>query len=341
MKQIKYQTGKRSLKTTMKWLCAAVFMLNFSLFVSSCSSDDDPHFTVTADDYPRILSTDIPEGEGGQPATLMSIERTERFTYSVIVTPVHHTTVKWYIDNVEVAVGDSIDVAVLAGDHTVTIVATTDKGLQTSRTCKLVVRPCAGDPVPGNKQKERLVKPGTQVTLHGKDMAAVKQVTIGNRTIDCSYTDNDYVEYTVPADLAEGTYPMTLIDATGFVYGAGFITLSQNPVYTSEETVLWEGSFNVTWDTPFKALKDTAAKLVKAGTILRVYVEGNGQGSVTTSWWNNILTGKGDPERGDIMISGSQVLEYVLTDYSMELLAAQGGMFIVGNGYTIIRVTAE
>jgi len=35
------------------------------------------------------------------------------------------------------------------------------------------------------------------------------------------------------------------------------------------------------------------------------------------------------------------VLEYVLTDLSMQLLAEQNGMLIVGDGYTILRVTAE
>ena len=90
--------------------------------------------------------------------------------------------------------------------------------------------------------------------------------------------------------MAEGTYPLTITDDAGMIYGGGSITLSQNPVYTVEEVVLWEGSFDVTWGTPFQMLKDTAINLVHAGTILRVYVEGNGQGSVTTSWWNNILT---------------------------------------------------
>lgn len=227
--------------------------------LASCSSDD-PYFTASENDAPRILNTDIPEGSDGQPATLTSIDRTQNFTFEAIVTPVKYTTVTWLIDGTQVAEGLSIDIPLLAGDHILQIVATTTKGLQTSRTCKVVVCPLATDPIPDNKQRERLVKPGTAVTLHGKNMEHV--------------------------------------------------------------------------------LKDTAINLVHAGTILRVYVEGNGQGSVTTSWWNNILTGKGDPERGDIMISGSQVLEYELTDYSMQLLSEQGGMFIVGDGYTINKVMA-
>ncbi len=308
--------------------------------LASCSSDD-PYFTASENDAPRILNTDIPEGSDGQPATLTSIDRTQNFTFEAIVTPVKYTTVTWLIDGTQVAEGLSIDIPLLAGDHILQIVATTTKGLQTSRTCKVVVRPLATDPIPDNKQRERLVKPGTAVTLHGKNMEHVVKVSIGDQTINCTYNPEGYVEYTIPADMAEGTYPLTITDDAGMIYGGGSITLSQNPVYTVEEVVLWEGSFDVTWGTPFQMLKDTAINLVHAGTILRVYVEGNGQGSVTTSWWNNILTGKGDPERGDIMISGSQVLEYELTDYSMQLLSEQGGMFIVGDGYTINKVTAE
>ncbi|MBF4211998.1 hypothetical protein EI533_30500, partial [Pseudomonas donghuensis] len=71
------------------------------------------------------------------------------------------------------------------------------------------------------------------------------------------------------------------------------------------------------------------------------YVSGEGQGTATTAWWDNLLTGKGDPERGDTMISGSQVLEYELTDLSIQLLKDQTGFLMVGNGYTVSKVTVE
>ncbi len=51
-----------------------------------------------------------------------------------MVTPVHYTTVTWFIDDEQVAEGLTIDVPVLAGDHIVKIVAKTTKGLETSRT---------------------------------------------------------------------------------------------------------------------------------------------------------------------------------------------------------------
>ena len=118
------------------------------------------------------------------------------------------------------------------------------------------------------------------------------------------------------------------------------ITVSNEAPVVQEE-VLWEGSFNVTWGTPFDALKDQFPSLVQAGSIVRAYVSGNGQGAMTTAWWNNILTGKGDPERGDIMISGDMVLEYELTDLSMQLMNDQNGVLFVGDGYTIKKITVE
>ena len=62
---------------------------------------------------------------------------------------------------------------------------------------------------------------------------------------------------------------------------------------------------------------------------------------MTTAWWNNIITGQGDPNRGDIMISGSAVLEYELTDYSIQLMNEQNGALFVGDGYTITKITVE
>ena len=326
-------------------LCAGLLCFGVSAALTGCSKDDDPFVTVKGSDAPRILNTDIPEGTGGEPGTLMSVDRTQNFTYEVIVTPVETTQVEWIIDGKSAAEGLTIDIPLLAGEHTVQIVAKTSGG-EASRTCKVVVRPLDGDPVPANKQKERLVKPGTKVTLQGKNMDKVTKVTIGSKSIDCKYDNGGFVEYTVPSDLAEGEYALTVTGSDGTVYGAGFITLSQNPVYTVEENVLWEGEFSVTWGTPFEVLKDESLKLVdngtiKAGSIIRAYVEGNGQGCVTSAWWNNILTGKGDPERNDIMISGSQVLTFELTELSISLIKEQNGMLIVGDGYTLKKVTVE
>jgi len=55
MKQIKQHTGKRSLKTTMKWLGAACFILHSSLFILSCS---DSHMESINTDDTKTLTVD-------------------------------------------------------------------------------------------------------------------------------------------------------------------------------------------------------------------------------------------------------------------------------------------
>ena len=390
---------------------------------SGCSSNDEPFITASEDDYPRILDPYFPDWTNGQPGEFKNFTRDINLTETVIVTPVEHTTVTWYIDDKEVATGNTIDMLMLAGNYVLKVVARTTKGLETSRTGMVIVRPCEGDPVPGDLLFDRLVVPGTVATLHGENMDKVKQVIIGGVAAAATYHSDGYVTYTVPTSLADGNYPLTVADATGFVYGGGNITVSSAPIINGNsfsgkaggevtiegqnldkmasitiggkgativskaatsltfkapelnpgdydmtatdasgkavkfingsefvekanfnvttETVLWEGAWQVTWGTPFNALQSSMPSMVHAGNTVRVYVNGNGQGTMTTAWWNNILTGKGDPERGDIMISGDMVLEYLLTDYSMELMNSQDGVLIVGDGYTVLKVTVE
>ena len=140
--------------------------------------------------------------------------------------------------------------------------------------------------------------------------------------------------------MENGDYDITLVDGSGVQFPSGTIKVTTEARPSMENTI-WEGEFAVTWDTPFSELKDTFLSKVKAGTILRVYVDGNGQGTAATSWWNNILTGKGDPERGDILVNGPAKWEFELTDLSIQLLTEQNGLLLVGDGYTVKKVTIE
>lgn len=174
-------------------------------------------------------------------------------------------------------------------------------------------------------------------------MDNVVKISFGEKEAAANFVadgDNSYVKYTVPADLALGTYRVTLTDNDGNVYGGGKIEISNEAPVVTEET-LWEGEFNVTWDTPFRELQSQFKDLVVAGSIIRAYVTGEGQGNMTTDSWKNILTGRPDPDRGDIMISGSTVMEFELTDFSMQLMNEQGGAIFVGDGYTITKITKE
>ena len=203
-----------------------------SVALISCTQKEEPFFTASENDAPRILNTDIPDWDNGQPSTLLTISRDQNFEFEIIVTPADYTKVEWFLDDVKVAEGKTINQPVLAGTWTVKMLATTTKGLSTYRISKLVVNPVEGDPVAGDAILERLVAPGASAVLGGQNMDKVAKVVIGGVECDAAYADGAVV-YTVPADMAAGTYQLTLKDAEGFEYGAGYITVSAASVVSA------------------------------------------------------------------------------------------------------------
>ena len=329
MKQYKGKVLK-----AMMMLLAVGFALAGTSTLSSCSSDDEPYFTASEDDNPRILNTDLADSK---------IDRKTNYKLEIKVTPVHYTTVTWLLDGTKIAEGTTIDQLLPIGNHELKIVATTTKGKTTSRTLNVTVTPAADDPVLGTNANELWVAPGETTTIRNcKNLVDhVQKVLIDGKEADFEVLDKGTaLKVTAPSDLANGDYDITLVDGSGVQFPGGTIKVTTEP-RPSMETTLWEGEFAVTWDTPFKDLKDTFLSKVKAGTILRVYVDGKGQGTAATSWWNNILTGKGDPERGDIPVDGPATWKFELTDLSIQLLTEQQGLFIVGDGYTVKKVTIE
>lgn len=328
MKQYKGKVLK-----AMMMLLAVGFALAGTSTLSSCSSDDEPYFTVSEDDNPRILNTDLADSK---------IDRKTNYKLEIKVTPVHYTTVTWLLDGTKIAEGTTIDQPLPIGNHELKIVATTTKGKTTSRTLKVTVTPAADDPALGTNASELWVAPGAETTIHKcKNLGIVAKVMVGGKDVAFEVLEEGTaLKLTAPTGLENGDYDITLVDGEGNQFPGGTIKVTTEP-RPSMETTLWEGEFAVTWDTPFKDLKDTFLSKVKAGTILRVYVDGKGQGTAATSWWNNILTGKGDPERGDIPVDGPATWKFELTDLSIQLLTEQKGLFIVGDGYTVKKVTIE
>lgn len=334
MKKIMNQYKGNVLKAMMM-LFAMSFALAGTATLSSCSSDDDPFFTVSEDDNPRILNTDLAD---------QKLDRKTKLNLEIKVTPVHYTTVTWLLDGKQIAEGNTIDQTLPLGDHELKIVATTTKGKTTSRTLKVTVIPAADDPALGTNANELWVAPGETTTIRNcKNLVDhVQKVLIDGKEAAFKVLDKGTaLKVTAPSDLANGDYDITLVDGSGVQFPCGKIKVTTEP-RPSMETTLWEGEFAVTWSTPFEALKETFLSKVKVGTILRVYVDGNGQGTATTASWNNILTGKGgDIERGDIMVDGPAKWEFKLTDLSIQLLKEQWGLILVGNGYTVKKVTIE
>ncbi len=328
MKQYKGKVLK-----AMMMLLAVGFALAGTSTLSSCSSDDEPYFTVSEDDNPRILNTDLADSK---------IDRKTNYKLEIKVTPVHYTTVTWLLDGTKIAEGTTIDQPLPIGNHELKIVATTTKGKSTSRTLKVTVTPAADDPALGTNASELWVAPGAETTIHKcKNLGIVAKVMVGGKDVAFEVLEEGTaLKLTAPTGLENGDYDITLVDGEDNQFPGGTIKVTTEP-RPSMETTLWEGEFAVTWDTPFKDLKDTFLSKVKAGTILRVYVDGKGQGTAATSWWNNILTGKGDPERGDIPVDGPATWKFELTDLSIQLLTEQQGLFIVGDGYTVKKVTIE
>ena len=322
-------------KVLKSWmmLFAISFALAGTATLSSCSSDDEPYFTVSEDDNPRILNTDLADSK---------IDRKTNYKLEIKVTPVHYTTVTWLLDGKQIAEGNTIDQTLPVGNHTLKIVATTTKGKSTSRTLNVTVTPVADDPALGTNAVELWVAPGAETTIHKcKNLGTVTKVMVGGKEVAFEVLEEGTaLKLTAPTGLENGDYDITLVDGSGVQFPSGTIKVTTEARPSMENTI-WEGEFAVTWDTPFSELKDTFLSKVKAGTILRVYVDGNGQGTAATSWWNNILTGKGDPERGDILVDGPATWKFELTDLSIQLLTEQNGLFIVGNGYTVKKVTIE
>lgn len=334
MKKIMNQYKGNVLKAMMMLFAMSVAFAGTGT-LSSCSSDDDPFFTVSEDDNPRILNTDLADKK---------LDRKTKLNLEIKVTPVHYTTVTWLLDGNQIAEGTTIDQPLPLGDHELKIVATTTKNKTTSRTLKVTVIPAADDPALGTNASELWVAPGETTTIRNcKNLVDhVQKVLIAGKEAAFEVLDEGKaLKVTAPSSLANGDYDITLVDGSGVQFPCGTIKVTTEP-RPSMETTLWEGEFAVTWGTPFEALKETFLSKVKAGTILRVYVDGKGQGTATTASWNNILTGKGgDKERGDIMVDGPAKWEFKLTDLSIQLLKEQWGLILVGNGYTVKKVTIE
>ena len=328
MKQYKGKVLK-----AMMMLLAVGFALAGTSTLSSCSSDDEPYFTVSEDDDPRILNTDLADSK---------IDRKTNYKLEIKVTPVHYTTVTWLLDGNQIAEGNTIDQTLPLGNHELKIVATTTKGKSTSRTLKVTVTPTADDPALGTNAVELWVAPGAETTIHKcKNLGTVTKVMVGGKEVAFEVLEEGKaLKLTAPTGLENGDYDITLVDGSGVQFPCGTIKVSTEPRPSMENT-LWEGEFAVTWGTPFDALKDTFLSKVKVGTILRVYVDGKGQGTATTNWWQNILTGKKDDERGDFMVDGPATWKFELTDYSIQLLTEQEGLLLVGDGYTVKKVTIE
>ena len=319
-----------------------------NIALTSCSSDDAPFITANEDDEPRILDPYFPDWTNGEPGEFKNITRDVNLEAYVIVTPSEFTTVKWYIDDVEVAEGLNIDIPLIAGNYMLKVVATTTKGKSTSRTGRVVVRPCAGDPVPGKDIYDLQVRPGSKAKLHGSNMDKVTKIVFGETEVPVTFVDKgeeSYVEYEVP-NLPLGTYKVKLIDAEGIVYGGGSIELS-NDVPEIKENILWEGHHYVSWDFPdgnpnktFNLLSKEQFLGIGVGSklIITYSIEPSAeyhQMQLTTAWWTEL------PGTSKVDLEEDGTIELVISQEIIDLVNQEDGFLCVGHGYFVDKITVE
>jgi len=333
-------------KNLFKYLAAGLLCCAMTGAFTSCSSDEDPYFTASEDDAPRILNTDIPEGQGGEPGVIATIDRTQNFKFGLIVTPVHYTTVTWFIDDEQVAEGDSIDVPVLAGDHILKIVATTTKGLSTSRTCKLVVRPVEGDPELADDAKSRWLTIGQAKTISCNNVVSVNKVFVGKEEATNVSFANGKLTFNVPA-MEEGNYQVVIEDGEGVRYGCGLFTVS-NEEYVDpgvKETVLWEGATEINWGESNVKLDVATMANVAVGSVIRLVYEmvdmpdGYHALRITTPWWGD-EAGDQVVAQFDLTADTPNPFEFTYTEANKAIVDQREGMLIVGYGYKLIKVIA-
>ena len=303
--------------------------------LTSCSSDEDPFFTVSENDDPRILNTDLAD---------QTLDRLTKLNIEIKVTPIKYTTVTWLLDGVQIAEGTIIDQTLPMGVHVLKIVATTTVGKTTSRTLNITVTAAATDPAPaGSDIHETLVKQGTKATMHGSNISKVAKVIIGGTAVDATYNEEgDYIEYTVP-ELADGVYKLQLQDQEGNIFEAGEIELNTNPQYSGEKVIYTGPSEKLAWGAIKWENEEYTNLGIKPGMIITAYVtaDAGAEGAIATGWWNDINSGvKWDAEGGckQSLPQGQSVMTYTVT--TTQYMEEQG-FAVIGNGFVVEKITIE
>lgn len=312
--------------------------------LTNCAEDNDSYFSAGEDDFPRILNTDIPETSGGEPSPLPAIYRNNNFHFEVVVTPVHYTTVTWFIDGENVYEGNTIDMPLLAGDYSVKIVATTTRGKQTWRNCTLSVLPLDGDPVLADDVKSRWMNPGTKVTINGENLDGITGMTIGGVPVTDFVNNGSSLTFTVP-ELADGDYQMVVESASGrFGCGKTKVTVEKYREPGVVEVTLWEGETDINWGESNVLISAETMADIPVGTNIKFYyemidAEYHAMRITTPSWGDN-------PEDNlvcqfDVTADTPVPFEFVYDEACKALVDGRGGMLIVGFGYKLTKVAYD
>lgn len=321
-------------RKALTMLFAACLMLSGAASLTACSSEDDPHFTVSENDDPRILNTDLAD---------QTLDRKTNLTIELKVTPIQYTTVTWLLNDVQIAEGTTFDQTLPVGNHVLKIVATTTKGKSTSRTIKVTVIPVEGDPILASDAASRWLTIGTTKTIACENVTTVSKLFVGDvQASNVSYADNQ-ITFDVPA-MPEGEYLVFIEDAEGVSYSCGQFIVS-NEKYVDpgiKETVLWEGNQTIEWDADL--CKITADQLtdVPVGSEILVYytifeAEYHAMRITTPKWGDS-------PEddfvtQFDIKNETPNPFVFVYDEHAKSLVDERGAICVVGFGYIVTKIT--
>ena len=315
-------------------LLAVCFVLAGMTALTACSSTEDPYYTVSEDDAPRILNTDL---------TDQTIDRKTPLNIEIKVTPMQYTTVTWLLNDVKIAEGFTINQLVPVGDYTLKILATTVKGKTTSRTIRVNVMPADDDPKLATDGKSRWLTIGTTKTIACENVTTISKLFIGDvEATNVSYADNQ-ITFDIPS-MPEGNYQVVLVDGEGTSFGCGMFTVSNEEYPNPAEKVIYTGpSEKLAWSAITWGKEDIPSLGIKPGMIITVYVTADegAEGAIATSWWNDINSGvKWDAEGGckQSLPQGESVMTYTVT--TTQYLEEQG-LGVVGNNFVVEKITIE
>ncbi len=219
---------------TIYFILLAVLAVSFTF--TACQ-DEDPFSTATANDDPRILDPIFPDRVKGELPVIANINRDANLTMELTVTPADYTTISWQIDGIEVQTGTELDTGLYAGTYKLKVIASTEAGKSTYREGMVQVNPLPDDPWATEIGFERIIAPGMKARLYGNNLNNVKSIIINGITITnvvyVDSEDNAYIEYEVPADLAEGDHRVVLVDNDNNEYGGNIVKVTYASLITS------------------------------------------------------------------------------------------------------------
>ena len=223
------------------WILLALIGAGMSF--TACN-EEEPFSTATADDEPRIIAPTFPElDNNGNMKTFMELDRDKLLSITVTTTPADYTSVVWYLDGIEVGTEKTLEMNLNTGTYNLKVVVSTPSGKSTSRETLIKIKPLGEDPQSEEKVSERLVSAGGYATISGTNLDKVKKITLQRINVAESKSDSESfvieipesditssstsVSFSLPGNIAAGTYRVTLIDAEGNEFGANTIEVTQ------------------------------------------------------------------------------------------------------------------